>query len=192
MLTGPLQYQQVDAVSVSTSISRCLAERYPNVRFHVQINNPKSIVTPSRGREQEEFNERIITTGRTIGAPQSVTDGQVYMLHLPLSAHAAVLTELAIHLDVLRSHNSTLIILACRLLPEPGSLAPEVEAVARTRDLTLLQLASENEMEMTDLVDIIDTVKDGMGKLVVTRKLHSSKGQVIALVVKYQSRLSGS
>jgi len=80
-----------------------------------------------------------------------------------------------------------MIILTTRLLPEPGNIPdPEIEAMARSRDLTLLQLVNEGEMEMVDLLEMIDTVRDSVGKLVVTNKLRSRKNLVVALFVKYQ------
>jgi hypothetical protein len=80
-----------------------------------------------------------------------------------------------------------MLILTPRLLPELGSLPnPEVEAVARARDLTLLQLANEREMELTELLDLIDRVQDGVGRLLVTKKLRRKNNLVAALVVKHQ------
>ncbi|PHH90785.1 hypothetical protein CDD83_2676 [Cordyceps sp. RAO-2017] len=83
------------------------------------------------------------------------------------------------HLDILRARNGIMLLLTARLLPEPGSLSnSEVEAVARSRDLALLQLANESEMEMTELLEIIDTVRDSVGKLVVIKKVYSRRAKV--------------
>jgi hypothetical protein len=81
-----------------------------------------------------------------------------------------------------------MLLLTARVLPELGSLYdPDAEAKARSRDLALLQLTNEGEMEMEDLLETIGTVGDKMGKLAVTKKLCARNGLVVALVVKYQS-----
>ena len=80
-----------------------------------------------------------------------------------------------------------MLILTARLLPEPGSIQNhEVEAVARSRDLALLQLTNEGEMELVELLEIVDSVRDSVGKLVVINKVRSHNNLVVALVVKYQ------
>ena len=80
-----------------------------------------------------------------------------------------------------------MLILTARLLPNPGSIAdPAIEARARSRDLILRQLTNQGEIELEDLLEMIDTVRDSVGKLAVTSKLRSRENLVIALVVKYQ------
>ena len=80
-----------------------------------------------------------------------------------------------------------MLILTPRLLPERGSLTdPDVEAVARSRDLVLWQRLNDGEVEMTDLLDTISSVDDNMGKLVVAKKLRAHSQLIVALVVRYQ------
>lgn len=122
-------------------------------------------------------------------------DAAVYILHLPsasaslLSAPVlagAILAELRVHLGVLHASRGVMLILTARLLPQPGSSAdPEIEAMARSRDLTLRQLTNEGEMEMQELLEMIDSVRDSVGKLAVTSRLYR-ENIVVALVVKYQ------
>lgn len=77
-----------------------------------------------------------------------------------------------------------------RFLPEHGTVDPEIECVARTRDMTLLQLANEREFEVTEVIDIIQDITDGLGKLTVVSKIRSKNNAVVALGVKFQ--LNGS
>lgn len=73
------------------------------------------------------------------------------------------------------------------MLPEPGTLTdPELEATARSRDLALLQLANEGEMEVCSLISMVERVRDSMGRLVIAKELRTSGNMVAALVVKYQ------
>jgi hypothetical protein len=127
--------------------------------------------------------------------PQSVTDAAVYILHVPVThpgsqsgpAGLLIKAELQDYLRVLRASGGIMLVMTTRLLPEPGSLSdPQVEAVARARDLSMLQLANEGEMEMSELLGIINTVRDGAGKLVVTNQLKSYNGLILALTIKYQ------
>ena len=91
------------------------------------------------------------------------------------------------HLAFLQAGIGIMIILTTALLPEPGGIADrQVEAVARSRNLTLLQLASGDEMELIELLQMIDTVRDSVGKLVVTNKARLGNNLIVALVVKYQ------
>lgn len=139
----------------------------------------------------------ISVTYRSAGMPQDVKDAAVYILHLPTasprpspggSAAMLIQSELRSYLDLLRINGSVVIVLTTRLLPEPGSpCGPEVEAVARARDLCMLQLANEGEMEMTEVLEMIESIRDGVGKLVVTSQLRSYNNLVVALVVKHQA-----
>jgi hypothetical protein len=129
---------------------------------------------------------------RGVGSRQNLTEAAVYILHLPLSSPTAVLGELIVHFDILRARRGIMLLWTARVLPEPGSLPdPEVEAMARSRDLTLFQLANEGEMEMVELLDMIETVTDSMGRLVVVKTLRARNNVVAALVVKYQAGLPG-
>lgn len=138
---------------------------------------------------------RITVASRVRGGRQSVMDAAVYILHLPSASASlssapdlagAILGELQVHLGVLRASRGVMLILTARLLPHPGSSAdPEIEAMARSRDLTLRQLTNEGEIEMQELLEMIDTVRDSVGKLAVTSRLYR-ENIVVALVVKYQ------
>jgi hypothetical protein len=81
-----------------------------------------------------------------------------------------------------------LLIPTANLLPEPGSLSdPKIEAVARARDLTMLQLANEGEIEMTELLIVIETIRDGLGKLVITNQLRSHNSLIVGLTIKHEA-----
>ena len=138
---------------------------------------------------------RITVAIRAQGGRQTVTDAAVYILHLPSASASlssapalasAILGELQVHLGVLHASRGVMLILTARLLPHPGSiLDPDIEAMARSRDLSLRQLTNEGEIEMQELLAMIDTVRDSVGKLAVTSKLYR-ENIVVALVVKYQ------
>ena len=176
----------------STAVARSLATLYPTLRFLVQISDPTALTSPM----ESDLGPRITVTNRVHGTRQPVTDAAVYILHLPSASAlssatpnvaSAILRELQVHLGVLHASHGVMLILTARLLPKPGSIAnPEIEAMARSRDLTLRQLTNEGEIEMVELLEMIDTVRDSVGKLAVTQKLRSLNSLVVALVVKYQ------
>ena len=177
----------------STLAAQSLTALYPALRFLVQISDQTG--TSSRLAEPD-LGLRVTVANRARGSRQTVTDAAVYILHLPSALAlsltppvlaSAILCELQVHLGVLHTSRGVMLILTARLLPKPGSIAdPEIEAMARSRDLTLRQLTNEGEIEMEELLEMIDTVRDSVGKLAVTSKLRSRDSLVIALVVKYQ------
>ena len=150
--------------------------------------NPKEM-------RQPQLSARITVQKRAPGTPQTINDAAVYILRLPSpspgvpshSLPAQIIAELRAHLSVLRASSYATLILTPRLLPEPGTVDPDVEAIARLRDLSLLQLANEREIEMAELVDILNSVRDSMGRLVVVNKLRSRNNATVALGVKYQA-----
>ncbi|KAL9078955.1 MAG: hypothetical protein Q9157_002139 [Trypethelium eluteriae] len=199
----------VEVGAQSTTMARKLADLYSNFHILVQISDPKPasaaallllkqnrLDTSSNYTDHgPDLNPRVTVTNRAVGTRQTATDAAIYILHLPLASSSPLtsagangtLSELQAHLSVLRSNNGLLLVLTARLLPKPGTLPnPEIEAIARSRSLTLRQLANENEMEMLELLELIDAVRDSMGRLVVVNKLCSRNNLVVALVVKYQ------
>lgn len=197
-------------------MARALANRYQGLRIIVQINhgtNQSSSTMPDaagvadtgitasgwgdlvgNGHDSNKSttsngtanNARVTVSYRVAGTPQPVTDAAVYILHLPaVLAHCRA--QLQEYLGVLRANGGIMLVLTSHLLPEPGSLSDsQVEAVARTRDLNMLQLANEGEMELADLLGIIDTIRDSVGRLVVVDRLCSSDGLVVVLAVKHR------
>lgn len=167
----------------STSIAESLADLYPTLHFFVQISCPEPTIRRDTSGRELKLSPRITVTTRILGARQPITDAAVYILHFS----NAILAELRIHCSILCASSGIMLILTGSLLPEPGSMAdPEIEATVRSRDLSLFQLTNKGEMEMAELLEMLDTVGDSVGRLVVTNKLYSRNNLVVALVVKYQ------
>lgn len=133
----------------------------------------------------------ITVTHGASSTVQTITDAAAYIVHLPPRSSPdadcwSIRSLLQVYLGVLRASGGVLLIPTIRLLPEPGGLSdPEAEAVARTRDLTMLQLANEGEMALGELLQIIGTVSDSVGKLVVANELKSTSGAVLVLIAKH-------
>jgi len=85
-----------------------------------------------------------------------------------------------------------MLVLVLRALPEPGTVDPDVESMARLRDLSLMQLANERELELGELADMVNSAVDGVGRLFVVNKLRSRGCATVALGVKYQTFTDGS
>ena len=146
----------------------------------------------SSGSSSASTNSRVTVISRTVGMPQPVTDAAAYIIHIapPSGAEGRPTVHAQLHeyIGVLRASGGVMLVLTAQVLPEPGTIPnSEVEALARTRDLSMLQLANDGAVEMAELVDIIDTLRDELGKLVVINKLRAQDGLVLVLVVKYQA-----
>ena len=142
----------------------------------------------------DDFHERITVQKRVPAAIQAVKDAPVYMLRLTapsLSLAAQILGELNAHLGVLRANALATLILAPPLLPEPGTVDPDVEAMARVRDLSRLQLTNQCGLELVELIEMVNSVHDSRGQLVVVSKLRSRNNITVALGVKYEAYVDG-
>lgn len=139
---------------------------------------------------------------RAPGRPQTVKNAGVYVLDLgsPSTSPTESLTgltarvaaELHVHLPILRDNRGATLVVAMRLLPDPGSVDAGVETAARTRDLVLLQLANERDLEVRELVDLVQGVGDASGRLAVVSRARGRDNSVVALGVKFQASPSSA
>lgn len=88
---------------------------------------------------------------------------------------------------VARTTGCPTLVLSPRLLPKPGTVDPDVEALARLRDLSLYQLANEREMDMAELMDVVNSIADSTGRLGVVRRLTARTTSSVALEVRYHA-----
>ena len=175
----------MDAQSTKTACQ--LAELYPGLNFVVQMSEP----TP---QSLKTGNRRIKVDKRARGTAQTIKNAAVYILgpRLPGPGAASnalrhrIISELRAHLGVLRQNPSATLILAPRVLPESGAVEAGVEMESCLRDLSLLQLSNEREVEMQELLEAVNSVNDSAGRLVVVNKLVSRHSATVALDIKYQ------
>ncbi|KXS96188.1 hypothetical protein AC578_2673 [Pseudocercospora eumusae] len=182
----------VDSCAQSTDVVLALAKLYPSLHFVVQMNNAAAVQQEAcRETESEDIKRRITLQERMPSAPQTVKDAAVYILRLPATLRpsaAQILTELGAHLGALRANSSATLILAPPLLPEPGTLDPDSEARARVRDLARLQLTNETDLELSELIELVNSVHDSNGRFRVVSKLRTrDSAATAALGIKYQA-----
>jgi predicted house-cleaning NTP pyrophosphatase (Maf/HAM1 superfamily) len=79
-----------------------------------------------------------------------------------------------------------LLVLTSQLLPEPGTVPAHAERLARLRDLSLRQLARAGHLTLQELVDLVGSIHDEDGGLVVVKKLHAPNSAVVGLGIRYQ------
>ena len=148
-----------------------------------------------------ELTSRITVQKRIAASLQNVEGAAVYVLHLPSpsptapsrSLPAQVIAELKAHLGVLRASVGSRLILIARLLPENGiGVDPEVTATARMRDLSLLQLANDHEIEMAEFLSMLNSVGNSTERLVLVKKLHAWNNATVAFELKYQAYIDGT
>jgi hypothetical protein len=188
-----LTREQVGANSTETASS--LSKLYPLLNFVVQMEEP---AYRSHAHEAD-LSPCIEVQIRSLGAVQTVKDAALYLIRFPalslrVSPHTLqtmILTELRAHLNELHSNKCLVLILPSCLLPEPGSVELDVEAMARIRDLSRLQLSNEHEIEITELVEWVNSVYDSQGLLVVVNKLCLRNSWTMGLVIKYQTHQVG-
>lgn len=174
--------------TIATTTAQKLAHTYPSLQFVVQIpDTPTSIMTDAVNSETSPSSSNIKIMPRALGTKQTVTDAGVYILHISSFSPYTIHAELQAHCSILRANNGVMFIPTAHLLPEPGNDWNLVgEAVARARDLSFLQLANEKEVELRELLDVIEMIKDSSGRLVVAKRLFSNNNAVTALILKYQ------
>ena len=139
-----------------------------------------------------EMASRISVRHYTPGAPQDVHDASVYILHLPApslsnpstSLVSQITAELRAHFNILRVNSGAKLVLLTRLLPEPGTVDADVEAFARAHDLCLHQMANNWALDTPRLLEILDSVRDSVGRLVVVSKHFSRRHLTAALAVQ--------
>lgn len=189
-----------------------MSELGSNAAGHIRqqsISSRKSLPTPfcldgtpttgtailMPGDMQQQLVSSITVQQRTPGTRQSISNAAVYIIHLPLPMPgvpsyilpAQILAELQAHVPVLRLNTSAVLVLLARLLPEPGTVDSHVESIVRLRNLALNQLANEQEIETLDVVEIINSVRDSIGRLVLVNKRRSRDNATVAFEVRYQA-----
>jgi hypothetical protein len=183
-------FWQVCAESTEPAIA--LANKYPALRFVVQMCESAQENMTVDNQISGEMSGSITVQKRAHAAVQNVKDAAVYLLRLAThSTPAQIKAELQAHVGVLSANSSATLILAPRLLPEPGTVDPDVEAMARLRDLSHLQLTNECDLELDEAEEIVNSVHDGRGRLVVVNKLWSRNSPTVAVGVKYEAYYDG-
>ena len=146
------------------------------------------------GDPQQQLNGRITVQYRSPGSLQTVHDAAVYIYGVPSTSPglpsrvllARISAELKAHMAVLRENSSATLVLTAHLLPEPGAVDPDVEAVARLRDLMLVQLANEHEIEASEVMEVLNSMRDENGRLVLVNKFHSCDNATTAFEIRYR------
>lgn len=189
----------VDLCAQSTEAATALADLFPALHFVVQLLQAARAGqtedgTHTNGGGVNAHGGRISLETRVPGSLQTVKDAAVYMLRTPSPPHSLgqdrvlaehILAELRAHLGVLRANAAVTFVLVLRPLPDPGSVGVDVEATACVRDLSKMQLTNESEMQVGEVVQLVESVQDGVGRLAVVNKLLSPNSATVALVVKY-------
>jgi hypothetical protein len=183
----------------STAMACALAECYPSLKLVVQMSGAPDGPT--------ELGSRIAVQSRSWAMPQTVRDAAVYALRVPYdfptafaqTRSARLRAELEAHLGVLRDNDAARLIVTARLLPHSDT-AEEMEsavfhadvdtAKGLMLDMSLLQLANDGELEVADLSELVRSVGDGNGHLVMEGKLQGrSTSKEGAFEVRYRRRM---
>ncbi|QIW99247.1 hypothetical protein AMS68_004765 [Peltaster fructicola] len=198
----------VEVGAGSTTTATALSKLAPNLSFIVQLRqDPQTQYTPAgssnssvsgstTGSVSSSFLYALFGTEyRAPGTAQTHMRAAVYIFHLPpMSALSPgerpvsrIITELKAHFCMLRKNPTAMLIIVGRLLPEPGSVDPDIEAVARGRDLAMKQLSNLRELEVKEMADLVAGIQDKFGRLLIVNKLVERRNPVVALEIRYQT-----
>lgn len=151
-----------------------------------------------------DLDPRITVQSRSWAAPQTVRDAAVYALRAPYDLSmvfsqtrpAQLRAELEAHLSVLRDNDDARLILTARLLPgydatdgAGGNALPlDIDAAKiHLSDMSLLQLANDRELELADLSELVRSVGDNNGHLVLKDEMPArSTSRDQAFEIRYQ------
>lgn len=190
----------VEVDAPSCVMAGALAMLYPALHFIVQISE-HSHDAASGAELPALVRARIAVQQRVSGTPPTVTNAAAYIFRLPQhcqfpsvpspSLALRITGELRAHFGVLRANPRSILILTARPIPEPGAINPRLETLARMSDLSRLQLTNERTMPIEKLIQLLQSVGDDTGWLMVAKQLLSSDKTTVALVAKYQPYQQG-
>ncbi|CZT15474.1 uncharacterized protein RCC_01330 [Ramularia collo-cygni] len=194
--TGITSIIQVCTAYNETSAS--LAKMSPDTQIVVQTYETPSLDScmTTTSNPAEPSWRRIDRYMRQPNTPQQVKNATAYILQPEISRDELeslhlLACELKAHLDCLRINPTAFLIVAPRLLPQPGSVAVQVEAGARLRDFACVQLNNQCALEVDELAALIDSTANLYGRPVVITHMRDQTGATVALAVKFDSLQSG-
>lgn len=140
------------------------------------------------------ISNRVTVQTRPAAASQTVLGAAIYILRIPspspvlswATIRSQTLLELQAHLQVLRTQSSSRLILTVFVMPPPGKVDQGTEAMVRVREISLLQLANERLPSKTEITDLLTSVRDSAGGLVLSREIYAPASAATGLEVKYQ------
>lgn len=174
-----------------------LAESHPALIFVVQMQTAATasatatatapLFTPTTSHHNLHLCQRAH------GTPQTVADAALYLMRVPAAVPGSIRphieAELRAHLPALQAQRSAILILTCPLLPEPGAVSRQTELLARLRDLARLQLVGSGLLTIQELVELVGSIHDAHGGLVIVKQLHAPNSAVVGFAVRYQPLL---
>lgn len=149
--------------------------------------------------DSDNLNHRIAVQIRPPTPAQTIKDATLFILNLPTCLESVasrdllrrrIVADLRTHAEILRANTSAaLILLPDLLLYDDGRIEhAEAKATSYFRDLSIWQMTNGWGMGLSELMELLSEVQDGMGRLAVTDELRMPNGAIGALYVKYQSK----
>ncbi|GAB1312819.1 S-adenosyl-L-methionine-dependent methyltransferase [Madurella fahalii] len=143
----------VDVGGSTGSAAIALAEAFPHLTFIVQDlpANAESGREAAAKALPASIASRLSFQGHDFTQPQPVQGADIYLLRMilhdwPDGKAAEILRHIVAAMDVERSR----LLIMDTVLPDPGSVPPSVERIARARDLTMMQAFNSKERGLED------------------------------------------
>jgi len=187
-----------------------LAKSNPSLKIVVQMScdSSDSSADLASRNPPSELASRIAVQSRSWATPQTVRNAAIYALRVPYdfptvfaqTRPARLRAELEAHLSILRENDASRLILTTRRLPqydtgnhvESDIFRSDLDAArGLVFDMSLLQLANDRELEVAELSELVRSVEDGNGNLVLDGKLQANcSSRDRAFEIRYQRRIS--
>ncbi|KAI0812136.1 hypothetical protein GGR55DRAFT_640525 [Xylaria sp. FL0064] len=198
----------VDICANSSETAVALTQLSPTLQIIVQIQEPKYTGEKAirAGRPEPlpkiecdnegSLDPKISIQQRAPGSPQAVRDATIYLFRLPAGhlglvgypevSSSQVLPELWAHIGILKANRAATFVLVTQILPEPGSVDSDIEEAAHLQDLWRIQSVNGHEIRVSEVTEMINSVNDGLGELVVVNRLQPRSSATVAFEIKYQ------
>ncbi|KAJ5063127.1 hypothetical protein J3E72DRAFT_185774, partial [Bipolaris maydis] len=196
-ILAQIDWASVAGAGAGAGVVLALAESHPALIFVVQMQTAATasatatatapLFTPTTSHHNLHLCQRAH------GTPQTVADAALYLMRVPAAVPGSIRphieAELRAHLPALQAQRSAILILTCPLLPEPGAVSRQTELLARLRDLARLQLVGSGLLTIQELVELVGSIHDAHGGLVIVKQLHAPNSAVVGFAVRYQPLL---
>ncbi|KAF2024546.1 toxin biosynthesis regulatory protein AflJ [Setomelanomma holmii] len=194
-LLNVLNWHSLGGASVVHTLAQVSHALQIIVQTYDYTPGDSAMKSPGYHEGDEAISRRVTVQRRKPTMQQPVRDAAVYILQPSFDARSTddftpqeLLTiELKSHYSILQANPSAVLIVAPVMLPEPGSVAVNLEVQARLLDFAEMRFNQGSAMEVTELFQLTESTCDAHGRLMVTNRLRSADGATIALAAQYQS-----
>lgn len=163
-----------------------MSTKYPALNLVAQPYNTPGFL---------EGGGNVTVQQRAAGSMQPVSHAAAYILRVPSPSPLlawerivnTTVSELRVHMEILRNNPSARLILTAFVLPGAATASYDKDIPARLRDISLMQLSNGRQREKDELLELVHGIRDGSGGLASTSEYRSPTSPLVAFEVRYQA-----